>query len=113
MKEEDSTLGLKSGSGSVRPEMAAETTEAHKHWSRTRVQKWEQRSQEGGESSKGIVDWGAVQEHREGNDVRKQQGAYNTLKTLTKTQLHKSAVFEESSGNILMESTLGLNRWTE
>ena len=54
-----------------------------------------------------------MQEHREGNDVRKQQGAYNTLKTLTKTQQHKSAVIEDSNGNILMESTAVLNQWTE
>ena len=39
--------------------------------------------------------------------------AYNTLKALTKTQQRKSAVFEDSSGNILMESTDVLNQWTE
>ena len=39
--------------------------------------------------------------------------AYNTLKALTKTQQHKSAVIEDSSGNILTESTAVLNRWTE
>ena len=44
---------------------------------------------------------------------RNNKESYNALRGLTKTQLHKSAVFEESSGNILMESTLGLNRWTE
>ena len=38
--------------------------------------------------------------------------AYNTLKALTKTQQHKSAVIEDSSGNILTESTAVLNRWT-
>ena len=31
--------------------------------------------------------------------------AYNTLKALTKTQQHKLAAIEDSSGNILMEST--------
>ena len=31
--------------------------------------------------------------------------AYKTLKALTKTQQHKSAVIEDSSGNILTEST--------
>ena len=39
--------------------------------------------------------------------------AYNTLKALTKTQQHKSVVIEDSSGNILTESTAVLNRWTE
>ena len=38
---------------------------------------------------------------------------YNTLKALTKTQQHKSVVIEDSSGNILTESTAVLNRWTE
>ena len=38
---------------------------------------------------------------------------YNTLKVLTKTQRHKSAVIEDSSGNVLTESTAGLNQWTE
>ena len=49
-----------------------------------------------------------MQEHREGNDVRN-----NTLKALTKSQQHKSAVIEDSSGNILTESTAVLNQWTE
>ena len=39
--------------------------------------------------------------------------AYNTLKALTTTKKHKSAVIEDSSGNILTESTTVLNRWTE
>ena len=39
--------------------------------------------------------------------------AYNTLKALTKTQQHTSAVIKDRSGNILMESTAVLNRWTE
>ena len=39
--------------------------------------------------------------------------AYNTLKNLTKTQQHKTAVIEDSSGNILTESTAILNRRTE
>ena len=39
--------------------------------------------------------------------------AHNTLKALTKTQQHKSAVIEDSSGNILTESTAVLNRRTE
>ena len=38
--------------------------------------------------------------------------AYNTLKALTKTQQHKSAVIEDGSGNIMMESTAVLNWWT-
>ena len=41
------------------------------------------------------------------------EAAYNTLKALTDTQQHKSAVIEDSSGNILTESTAVLNRWTE
>ena len=49
-----------------------------------------------------------MQEHREGNDVWN-----NTLKALTKSQQHKSAVIEYSSGNILTESTAVLNQWTE
>ena len=39
--------------------------------------------------------------------------AYNTLKALTKTQQHKSAVIKDSSGNILIESAAFLNQWTE
>ena len=39
--------------------------------------------------------------------------AYNTLKTLTKTQQHKSAVIEDSSGNILTDSTAVPNLWNE
>ena len=39
--------------------------------------------------------------------------AYNTLKALTKTQQHKSAAIEGSSGNILTENTAVLNRWAE
>ena len=54
-----------------------------------------------------------MQEHREGNDVRKRQGGYNTLKALPKTQRRKPAVIEDSNGNILTESTAVLNRWTE
>ena len=38
---------------------------------------------------------------------------YNTLKALTKTQRHKSAVIDDGSGNILKECTAVLNRWTE
>ena len=44
---------------------------------------------------------------RQENDVRN-----NTLKALAKSQ-HKSAVIEDSSGNILTESTAVLNQWTE
>ena len=39
--------------------------------------------------------------------------AYNTLKALTKTQQNKSAVTEDSSGNIPKEGTAVLNWWTE
>ena len=39
--------------------------------------------------------------------------AYNTLKALTKGQQHKSAVIEDSSRNILTESTAILNQCTE
>ena len=37
----------------------------------------------------------------------------NTLKALTKSQKHKSAVIEDSSRDILTESTAVLNQWTE
>ena len=37
----------------------------------------------------------------------------NTLKALTKSQQHKSAVIKDSSGNILTENTAFVNRWTE
>ena len=40
----------------------------------------------------------------------KRKEAYSTLRTLTKTQQHKSAVIEDSSENILTESTAVLNR---
>ena len=43
----------------------------------------------------------------------KQQRGYNTLKALTKTQQHEPAVIEDSSGNILTESTAILNQWTQ
>ena len=36
--------------------------------------------------------------------------AYNTLKALTTTQQHKSAVIKDSNGNILLERTAALNR---
>ena len=49
-----------------------------------------------------------MEERREGNGVRN-----NTLKALTKSQQHKSAVIEDSSRNILTESTALLNQWTE
>ena len=39
--------------------------------------------------------------------------AYNSLKTLTKTQQHKSPVIKTSCGNILMESTTVLNQSSE
>ena len=39
--------------------------------------------------------------------------AYNTLNAFIKIQQRKSAVIEDSSGNILAESTAVLNRWTE
>ena len=38
--------------------------------------------------------------------------ANNTLKALTKTQQHESAVMEDSSRNTLMEGTAVLNQWT-
>ena len=94
----------------MRPEMAVETKEVHKHRSRARVQKSEQRKREEDEGNKGKLDCGEVQEHREGNEVRKQQCSYNTLKALAKTQQHTSAVIEDGSGNILTESTVVLYR---
>ena len=39
--------------------------------------------------------------------------AYNTLMVLSEIQQRKSAVIEDSSGNILTESTAILNRRTE
>ena len=50
----------------------------------------------------------AKEEHREANDVRS-----NTLKVLSKSQQHKSAVIEDSSGNILTKSRAVLNQQTE
>ena len=44
---------------------------------------------------------------------RSSKVAYNTLKALNKTQQRKSAGTDDSSGNILTESTTVLNRWTE
>ena len=49
-----------------------------------------------------------MEEHREGTDVRNK-----TFKALTKGQQHKSAVIDDSSRNILTESTAVLNQWTE
>ena len=39
--------------------------------------------------------------------------AYKTFEALTKTRQHKFAIIEDSSGNILTESTFVLNRWIE
>ena len=39
--------------------------------------------------------------------------AYETLRKLTKQQQAKSSVIEDSSGNLLTESSAVLNRWTE
>ena len=38
---------------------------------------------------------------RDGNDVSRQQGGYNTHEALTKTQQHETSVIEDSSRNIL------------
>ena len=59
--------------------------------------------------------WSEVQckNRREGNEVRKQKESYNILKALTKARQPKSAVIEDSSGNILTESTAVLTWWTE
>ena len=54
-----------------------------------------QRSEQEERGSKGRADCGAVEEHRRG-DVRN-----STLKALTMSQQQKSAVIEDSSGNIL------------
>ena len=58
-----------------------------------------------------------TEEHRKSIEKGMMSGsskeAYNTLKTLTKTQQHKSADIEDSSGNILTENTAALNRWTD
>ena len=54
-----------------------------------------------------------MQEHRKGMMSGNSKEAYNTLKALTETQQRKSAVIEDSGGNILTESTAVLNRWTE
>ena len=39
--------------------------------------------------------------------------AYQTLKTLTKTQQPKSSVIEDNSGNLLIEGTAVHNQWTK
>ena len=39
--------------------------------------------------------------------------AYNTLKVLTTTLQHQSAVIEDSIGDVLTESTVVLNWWSE
>ena len=44
---------------------------------------------------------------------RNSKEAYKALKALTKTQQRKSAVIEDSSGNILTESKAVLSQWTE
>ena len=96
-----------------RPEMAAETTEVHKHWSSTKVQKGEQRSQEEDKAVK--EEWTEEQckNTEKGMMSGNSKEAYSTLKALTKIQQRKSAVIEDGSGNILMESTAVQNRWTE
>ena len=58
-----------------------------------------------------------TEEHPKNTDKkmmpRNSKEAYNTFRALTKSQQHKSAATEDSSGNILMENTAVLNRWTE
>ena len=54
-----------------------------------------------------------TEEHCKNIDVRRQQGSLQRLKALTKTKQHMSAVIEDSSGNILTESKVVQNRWTE
>ena len=58
-----------------------------------------------------------IEEHGKNKEKEVKSGdskeAYNTLKALTKTQQRASTVIEDNSGNILMESTAVLNRWTE
>ena len=51
-------------------------------------------------------------DYRDGNDVSRQRGGYNTHEALTKTQQHESSVIEDSSRNILTEGTAVLNQWT-
>ena len=113
-EEKDSTLAHKRCSRSVRPETAAETTKVHKHWSRARTQKSEQRSQEDDEGSK-KKEWIKEQcKHLEkGMMSGNNKEAHNTLKALTNTQQHKSAVIEDRSRDIVTEGTAVLNRWTE
>ena len=50
-----------------------------------------------------------IEKRRSGNSKE----THNTLKAFTKTQQHKSAVIEDSTGNIRTESTAVPNRWTE
>ena len=45
-------------------------------------------------------------------DVEKGMMSGNSS-SLTKTQQHKSAVIDDSSGNTMTESTAARNRWTE
>ena len=62
---------------------------------------------------KAAKEGGPVQNIEKGMMSGNSKEAYNTLKALTKTQQHKLAAIEDSSGNILMESTAILNQWTE
>ena len=105
-----STLGHKRSSGSVRPETAAERTKVYKLRSRTRVPKSEKGkvNRDVRKKMKAVKkEWTEEQckniekETMSGNSKE----AYNTLKAPTKAQQVKSAVIEDSSGNILTEST--------
>ena len=87
-------------------------SQVHKHRSRTGVQK------SGGEVRKKKEVAKKVWIEEQCKNIEKgmsgnSKEAYNTLKSaLTKKQQHRSAVIEDSSGNIQTESTAVLHRWT-
>ena len=62
---------------------------------------------------KAAKEGGPVQNIEKGMMSGNSKEAYNTLKALTKTQEHTSAVIKDSRGNILTDSTAVLNQWTE
>ena len=106
-------MGHKRASGSVRLETAAEVTEVHSTEAGLGYRKVNREIRKKMEAAKDEWSEEQCKNIEKGMMSRNSQKACNTFKALVKTQQHKSAGNEDSSRNILMESTAVLNRWTE
>ena len=92
----------------MQPERATETTKVYKTQTGLEYRKV---SREVRKKKVAQEEW--TEEQCKGMMLRHSRDAYNTLKALTKTQQHKPAAIQDSSENILIESTSVLNQWTE